>query len=224
MSRLKNGSLPSYRLHRARNLAVVTIDGRDFYLGPHGTPGSKQKYAALIRRCQQQQIEQPARPFEPIQPTDRPTINELVLIYLRHAVAYYKAHNGENKEAGCISDSLAVLQQLYGREPADTFRPKNLKTVRDAMIKKGWSRTYINRQVARIKRMFAHAVEEDLLSGSVFHALLAVKGLRKGSPGVRETMRVRPVPVSHIKAVLTKPSQLNNDAGGPSMRTQPFSG
>lgn len=49
MSRLNQGSIPAYRLHKARNCGVVTIDGRDYYLGPHGTPASKQKDAGLIR-------------------------------------------------------------------------------------------------------------------------------------------------------------------------------
>jgi hypothetical protein len=39
---------PSYRLHKARNLAVVTIDGRNHYLGPYGSPESHEKYARLI--------------------------------------------------------------------------------------------------------------------------------------------------------------------------------
>jgi hypothetical protein len=32
---------PSYRLHRARNLAVVTIDGKDHYLGRYGCPETR---------------------------------------------------------------------------------------------------------------------------------------------------------------------------------------
>jgi integrase len=47
-------------------------------------------------------------------------------------------------------------------------------------------------------------VEEDLIPGSVYHGLRVVKGLRRGTPGVRETRKVRPVPVAAIKAVLVK--------------------
>jgi hypothetical protein len=47
------------------------------------------------------------------------------------------------------------------------------------MVAKKWSRTYVISQVNRVKRMFAYAVEEDLIPGTVYHALLAVKGLRK---------------------------------------------
>ena len=72
-------------------------------------------------------------------PNDRPTINELILAYLKHARDYYRPNHGENKEAGCINDALAVLQeQGYGREPADAFRPRDLKKVREAMVAKNW--------------------------------------------------------------------------------------
>jgi integrase len=203
MARPKKGSLPAYRHHKARNCAVVTIDGKDHYLGPYDTPSSKQKYAALIRSWQQRQELPNASPNEPLLPNDRPTVNELILAFLKYADAHYKPNNGENKEAGCIDDALKVVQQCgYGNQAADDFRPKDLKKVREAMTEKGWSRNYINSQVNRVKRMFQYAVEEDVISGSVYHALLAVRGLRRGAPGVRETKRVRPVRTAHLKTAL----------------------
>jgi len=204
MAGLKKGSLPSYRLHRARNCAVVTIDGHDHYLGPYDTPSSKQKYAGLIRAWQQRQEGSVASQAEPLQPSsDRPTVDELILVFLRHVKDYYRPNHGENKEAGCVDDALKVVNECgYGREPADAFRPRDLKQVRDAMIQKGWARTYINSQVNRVRRMFRHAVDEDMIPGSVYHALLAVKGIRKGMPGVRQTKKVRPVPAADLKEVL----------------------
>ena len=41
-------SPPSYRFHKARNCAVVTINGRNRYLGPYGSPESKEEYAATV--------------------------------------------------------------------------------------------------------------------------------------------------------------------------------
>jgi hypothetical protein len=142
MSRPRKGAVPTYRLHKARNCAVVTIDGHDHYLGPFGSPSSKQKYAALIRAWQQRQEQPAAEPDDPLVPNDCPTVNELILAYLKHARDYYRPNHGENKEAGCINDALAVLQeQGYGREPGDAFRPKDLMKVREAMVAKRWSRT-----------------------------------------------------------------------------------
>ena len=61
---------------------------------------------------------------------------------MKHADTYYKPSYGENREAGCISDALAVLQKYqdengekveYGPTVAEDFRPKDLKRVRDAI-------------------------------------------------------------------------------------------
>ena len=44
MPTLKNDQLPKYRKHKASGQAIVTIGGRDNYLGPHGTVVSKLEY------------------------------------------------------------------------------------------------------------------------------------------------------------------------------------
>jgi hypothetical protein len=43
------GKNPSYRKHKASGQAVVTLSGRDFYLGPWRSAKSKAEHARLIR-------------------------------------------------------------------------------------------------------------------------------------------------------------------------------
>ena len=43
-----NEAPPSYRLHKARNCAVVTINGRNHYSGPYGSPESYEEYNKKI--------------------------------------------------------------------------------------------------------------------------------------------------------------------------------
>jgi hypothetical protein len=44
----RNSRTPSYRLHRASGQAVVTLNGRDVYLGLHGTQASRDAYDRAI--------------------------------------------------------------------------------------------------------------------------------------------------------------------------------
>ena len=60
-----------------------------------------------------------------------------------------------------------------------------------AQLAVGLTRKNINKQVGRIRRMFAWAVEEELVPVEVHAALLRVKGLRKGKGQTREKPRVR---------------------------------
>lgn len=47
MPKLTN-RVPSYRLHKASGQAIVTLDGRDQYLGVYDTSESKENYDRLI--------------------------------------------------------------------------------------------------------------------------------------------------------------------------------
>lgn len=41
-------SVPKYRHFRPKNLGVVRLNGRDFYLGEYGSPASLEKYRRLV--------------------------------------------------------------------------------------------------------------------------------------------------------------------------------
>lgn len=69
------------------------------------------------------------------------------------------------------------------------------------MIDAGHSRGHINEQIARVNRVFRWGVENELVPSSVYHALQAVTGLRKGRSAARETEPVKPAPEEHINAV-----------------------
>jgi len=72
----KRRKLPSYRLHRASGQALVTLDGRDFYLGPHGPGRSHDEYDRLIAEW--------LANGRAIAPRRRePTVNEAIRAFLR---------------------------------------------------------------------------------------------------------------------------------------------
>ena len=48
--RRQSKSVPKYCKHRASGQAVVTLNGHDHYLGPHGTRASKVNYDRANRR------------------------------------------------------------------------------------------------------------------------------------------------------------------------------
>ena len=62
--------------------------------------------------------------------------------------------------------------------------------------------TFINRQINRIKRMFAWAAENELVPIETYQALASVAGLRRGRTEAREKPPVRPVPDELVEWVL----------------------
>jgi hypothetical protein len=180
----KTSRVPSYRLHKPTGLAVVTIGGRDVYLGKHGTPESRAEYDRLIAEW----LATARRPIVagPDSGADL-TVNEMLLAYLRHADGYYVKNGQPTTEPANIRLAIRPLRQLYGLTPAREFGPLRLKAVRQEMIDSGLCRTEVNRRVRLIVRAFKWAVGEEMVPAAVHHGLQAVSGLRQGRCGVRES-------------------------------------
>src|SRR5262249_34744327 len=116
MPRLSN-SLPKYRKHRASGQAIVTLCGRDHYLGPHGTKASRLEYDRHI-------AEWLAAGRRTLVHRDDPeglTVVELIAAYKRHAEGYYRKNGRMTSEVGTILIAAKVLKDLYGREPVNEF-------------------------------------------------------------------------------------------------------
>src|SRR4051794_13506782 len=80
--------IPTYRRHKPTGQAVVTLNGKDHYLGKHGTPASREKYGRLIAEWLERGGQTPSAP-DPGRPPHGLTVNELILGYLRHCATYY---------------------------------------------------------------------------------------------------------------------------------------
>lgn len=180
---LKN---PSYRLHKPSGQAVVTINGRDFYLGRHGSAESRR---AFDRRLAEWLAN------NRLLVTDRQglTMTELMAKYVAFANGYYRKDGRPTSERHGIAQALRPVRSLYARLVAAEFSPQKLKAVRQALVDHGLCRTVVNQGVGRIRRMFRWAVENELVPPSVYHGLLAVSWLKRGRTDARETDPVRPV-------------------------------
>lgn len=198
----RNGRPPSYRLHKARNLAVVTLDGKNHYLGPYGSAESHEKYARLIAEWRQSRDRAiPAAASNSSAGFDL-SVNELILAYWRHVETYYVKDGRPTSEQDNIRQALRFLRRLYGHTPAREFGPKGLKAVRQTMIDADRCRSLINKDICRIRAMFRWAVEHELLPVTVLQALQAVGGLRQGRSEARETVPIGPVSEKDVEATL----------------------
>jgi integrase len=169
----------------------VTLDGRDHYLGQHGTPASRAVYDRLVAEWL---ARKPAAPC--------PTVDEIILRYLGHARAYYVKGGVETAEVANVKLSLRPLHARFGALPVLQFGPRALRTVREDLVDSGVSRLEVNRRVGRIRRMFRWAAAEELIPATVVTALATVADLKKGRSTARETEPVRPVPEADVDAVL----------------------
>lgn len=212
MPKLKNRP-PAYRHFKPRNLACVTIDGKRVYLGPYGSAESRAEYARLIAEWEQR-VGRPhvpshremrrARAAGTVVPVPL-TVVELVDRYLAWARTYYVKRDGvtPSNENVVIRSSVRPLLKLYATVPARKFRPRHLRSVRDALVDSGrYARKQVNDHVSRIKRMMTWGVEYELIPGSVVERLRCVRGLRRGKTTARDNPPVREVPDAVVERTM----------------------
>jgi integrase len=187
---------PSYRCHKATGQAVVTLNGRDFYLGKYGSHPSKIEYDRVIAKWLVNGRRLPAG--------NETTIGHVIALFWPWVEQHYRRHDGTaTSEVREFKYSLRTLNYLFGNTPVAEFGPLAFKSVRQLMVtsydhpKYGHqgsvSRGVVNQRMGRVKRFFKWAVENELAPPSVFHGLLAVRGLERGRTEARETEPVRPV-------------------------------
>ena len=105
MPKLVENRLPAYRHHKARGLAVVRLNGHDFYLGRYGTAESKVEYDRVIaewlanQRCLPSQVGDHAEAM---------TVTEVIAAYWRFASVHYRKDGMPTSEQDCIRAALCV--------------------------------------------------------------------------------------------------------------------
>lgn len=178
---------PSYRRHKASGQAIVTLSGKDFYLGPYGTRVSRDNYD---RRVAEWLVGGRTLPSTAL--SGEQTVVEL-------ANAFRKAEVAPPGSADDYMTVMKIMVRLYGRLPVSEFGPLALKVVRDEMVKAGWKRQTVNQRVHYLRRIFRWAVEHQLIPADQFVALKAVEPLRAGRTVAPESNVVGPVDRTHVE-------------------------
>lgn len=196
--------VPSYRLHKPTKQAVVRLDGRDVYLGQHGSDASQEKYRRVVAEWLATAGHRPSETPPPSMAEPHPpSVAEVLLAFWSHAKEHYRGPDGTpSEEMGNLKAALRPVSQLYGLTLARDFGPLALRAVRDRMVADGLARTSVNARVNRIRRAFRWAASVELVPVAVVHALGTVAGLQKGRTGARETEPVGPVAMEVVEATL----------------------
>ena len=102
MPRLPPNQVPGYRRHRRSGQAVVSLDGGDYYLGPHGTQVSKDEYDRLTGIWKANGRRMPVNDDA----TANLTVIEVMAPYWQHARAYCLKNGEPTSEVGNIRLAL----------------------------------------------------------------------------------------------------------------------
>jgi integrase len=225
MPRPKN-SAPSIRYHISGQ-SIVTLGGRTFYLGKHGSSEAIARYAVLIDEYQKTGLElsedfdieaifaraeallSPAPRLTKEHQADEPVrVKDVCECFRKHAVERFKSQQAERFRINQLCDELIAR---YGDVLATDFGPKRLKELQRIWVERDWSRPYINRMLNSIKRMFSFVVSEELVTVEVYQRLRTVEALRYGATEAREPEERKPVPLVDVRKTATELSPVIRD-------------
>ena len=203
---------PARRYHMSGQ-SVVTLGGRDIYLGPHDSPESIARYAVLIGIYQSSGLSLPDD-FNPAildekaslllglavtsNQTDSPIlVRHVTASYLEHIAVRY-AHN--SAEILRITQICKEIDAHDGDVKADQYGPLKLQQQRQRWIDSGKARVYCNRLTNAVKRMWRYAVSQELIPATCWERLRSVESLRIGQTTAPEKDPIRPVNLEVVRA------------------------
>ena len=211
MARRKKGTPPAYRHHKRTGQAVVTVNGRDVYLGKHGTKKSRERYSEIIARLDDPTAT-PADVVARTPPASIVTVNDAILAFFAHAQTYYVKDGRQTNEVDAYRLLLSELRTLFGETPLEDFSPKRFKALRQVWIDRGLARSTVNKNAVRARSFVKWCVSEELCSPSVFHGVSTVNGLRRGRCSCPEPEPVAAVDDDVLDATLPHLTPVIRDA------------
>lgn len=209
MPRRRQGIPPTYRLHKARNLAVVTIDGTDHYLGPYGSPESHRRYGELIYGDGPPKADTATTGTDkkprPLPSRSHVLVGELTLAYFeQHAQHYYRGSDEAPGRLPVVQAALRAINQPYSELPARKFGPLRLAKIRERLVRSGRARVYINDLISIIVAAFKWAASMEMIPLRTYQRLTTLSPLRRNRSAAKESRRVVPVDAAVIEKTLVQ--------------------
>lgn len=184
-------AIPKLCHHKPSGRAVAYVGRKAIYFGPWGSPEARTAYGEFLADLAQR--------AEADAGTPRPIGLKVSDVLLKYATDELPRYSLDEQRS--LRGAIRIVRELFGETPVAEFGPLRLRVVREAMVEKGWSRGYVNRQVKRLQGLFRWAVGWELVAASVAEALRAVQPLRSGETTARDSVPRRAVPAENLQAV-----------------------
>jgi len=130
-------------------------------------------------------------------------VNTLVQHYMEWADRYFRDAQGKpTSRVAVVRTVLEVLVEHCGHLDADSFRPNDLRALRDKWIERGLARTTVNNYTAVVRSVWKWGAGREMVAPETVAALSYVEDIPKGRGLAVEPEPVEPVPDADIEAAL----------------------
>lgn len=198
MPRPKN-KIPKLCVDRTRNRAFCKVDGKFLVMGPAESAEAQEAYGRLLSSLARGETIEKAKSTRktPAKPTAI-SLNDLMLRFASEEMPRYSTD-----EQWCLKSAIRIARGLFGATRIDEFGPLKLRLVRDEMVAKGWSRSFTNKQVKRLRLIVRWGVSWELVSQTVVDSLASVKSLEACETSAPESRQRRAISEADLTLVRT---------------------
>ena len=182
---------PDYCRDKTTNRAFVTINGHKKYLGGWNTQASRDEYDRVVGEWIAAGRVVSTTTYSDAS-ADGITVSILIAGFWEHVQRYYRMPDGSpTSEVDNMRQALRPVRKLYGDTLISKLGPLSLRALQEKMIGYGWCRTFINRQINRVRMCFKWGVGAELIPSTVYEALRTVPALRAGRSDAKESDPVK---------------------------------
>ncbi|VTR91849.1 catalytic phage domain protein : Uncharacterized protein OS=Rhodopirellula maiorica SM1 GN=RMSM_00903 PE=4 SV=1: Phage_integrase [Gemmata massiliana] len=122
--------------------------------------------------------------------------------WMAHVRAYYLKDGVPTTEVKTCLAAARLMVDERGNTLAENFTPAELRTCREVLIARGYSRTTVNSYVNRVVKMFGWGVGQSMIPPAVHGALKLVEQLKAGRSAAPDRPRKKPATDAQIEATL----------------------
>jgi integrase len=184
-------SHPKHCIHRGIGQSYVRINGRQIFTGTlvkgKITADAEKAYRRII-------VEYLANQDKPVQ-AESISIDELILRFFKQKLP--TVHKASAQHFKAVSDTL--LSHYAGYKAVD-ISVREMRTVRALFIEKGWKRSYVNDQTARIRQILIWGQQEGILPQQ--YNPPKIKALEKGECICPEGVSRKTIPLADIEKTI----------------------
>ncbi len=186
---------PSYRYH-VSGQAIVTLSGRDFYLGRYNSPESNARYLELLKIYHENGL---------TIPDHVPTHQLDCEVTVGHILTVWREGTEHRNDFTRFKTLCNIIELEYADVPASQFGPRALRELRETLLAGNkQTRQLVNEQIRTVCRIFKHAASLELTEFETYHRLTTLDPLKRGQTDALEQKPREPVPLADIAATVVE--------------------
>lgn len=202
----RRSATPQLRRHRGVNQGYVNLSGRIVYLGvwPAADQSPPEEVLRNYHRVLAEWHQRHWTGSHHLSTSPVLTVGELLDAFTAWTQNEFQAAPSGYKTVQRVRLAADPARRLYAETRASDFGPLALMAVREEMVKRGWTRSYINTCTGVLKRAWKWAAPRELVRPDVYAALRAVEGLKKGRTPALEAKGIEAVEKNTIDRALAE--------------------